>query len=113
MYHSQPIDSKGGFFIDPPHLSQSQEVAHYEKSEEETDVSDEFDGNTSGVRQRRRKRRKVQPKEIPVQPISSELILSQPRPPDEEKPICDECSREFDDSFLLSNFDCQVCDGCR
>ena len=115
VYHSQPIDSGGGFFIDPPPLSQDQEVVHFEKSEEETDVSDEFDGGTGdGSRLRRKKRRKVQPKQTTQVPqMSLEQNLTQPRPPDEEKPICDECTREFDDSFLLSNFNCQVCDRCR
>ncbi|KAM7535447.1 hypothetical protein Aperf_G00000092768 [Anoplocephala perfoliata] len=112
VHQTKPIDTGGGFFIDPPSLSQSQGVIHFEKSEEETDASDD-EGADSGTK-RRKKRRKLAPKE---QPSSSqpppETILLVPRPPDEEKPVCDECSRTFDDSFLLSNFDCQVCDGCR
>lgn len=111
VHQTKPIDTGGGFFIDPPSLSQSQGVIHFEKSEEETDASDSE--GADGIK-RRKKRRKVPPK---GQPSSSqpplETLLFVPRPPDEEKPICDECSRTFDDSFLLSNFDCQVCDGCR
>ncbi|KAL5109095.1 hypothetical protein TcWFU_006572 [Taenia crassiceps] len=112
VHQSQPIDSGGGFFLDPPSLSQGQELVHYEKSEEETDASDD-DGLEH---QRRKKRRKLQSKQqsvLPPSSLPSEAPLLVPRPPDEEKPVCDECSREFDDSYLLSNFDCQVCDGCR
>lgn len=85
---------------------------HYEKSEEETDASD---GSGSLGEQRRKKRRKLHSKQSSVPPPSlpPQAPLLVPRPPDEEKPVCDECSREFDDSYLLSNFDCQVCDGCR
>ncbi|VDK35654.1 unnamed protein product [Taenia asiatica] len=113
VHQSLPIDSGGGFFLDPPSLSQSQEAVHYEKSEEETDASDSSGGLGQ---QRRKKRRKLQSKQPSVPPppsLPSEAPLLVPRPPDEEKPICDECSREFDDSYLLRNFDCQVCDGCR
>ncbi|KAL5965755.1 hypothetical protein TSMEX_006510 [Taenia solium] len=113
VHQSLPIDSGGGFFLDPPSLSQSQEAVHYEKSEEETDASD---GSGGLGQQRRKKRRKLQSKQPSVPPplsLPSEAPLLVPLPPDEEKPICDECSREFDDSYLLHNFDCQVCDGCR
>ncbi|CDI98170.1 DNA repair protein complementing XP A cells [Echinococcus multilocularis] len=110
VYHSRPIDSGGGFFLNPPPFSQSQEVVHFEKSEEETDASDDSGGLGQ---QRRRKRRKLQSKQSPVPPPVSESLPILPRPPDEEKPLCDECSREFDDSYLLRNYDCQVCDGCR
>ncbi|VDD74118.1 unnamed protein product [Mesocestoides corti] len=109
---SQQTDSGGGFFIDPPSLSQSQEVVRFEKSEEESDVSDD-DG--VGCKRRRRKRRKAQVKSSQssqaVICVNEEPVL--PRAPDEEKPVCDECAREFEDSFLLRNFDCQVCDSCR
>ncbi|VDM32754.1 unnamed protein product [Hydatigera taeniaeformis] len=112
VHRSQPIDSGGGFFLDPPSLSQNHKVVHYEKSEEDTDTSDDI---VCAGQQRRRKRRKLQSKQSLVSPPSSasEAALVVPRPPDEEKPVCDECLREFDDSYLLSNFDCQVCDGCR
>nr|CDS27972.1 DNA repair protein complementing XP A cells [Hymenolepis microstoma] len=117
IHHSKPIDTGGGFFIDPPPLSQSQGVIHFEKSEEETDQSDEELGD---LKRRKKRRRKLPPaqqspskEQVPSSQYPPEAILIVPRPPDEEKPVCDECSRTFDDSFLLSNFDCQVCDACR
>ncbi|VDL60142.1 unnamed protein product [Hymenolepis diminuta] len=117
VHHSKPIDTGGGFFIDPPPLSQSQGVIHFEKSEEETDQSDEDLGE--GIKRRKKRRRKLPPPQSPPKErlsssqLPPEAALIVPRPPDEEKPVCDECSRTFDDSFLLNNFDCQVCDGCR
>ncbi|VDO06718.1 unnamed protein product [Rodentolepis nana] len=118
VHHSKPLDTGGGFFIDPPPLSQSQGVIHFEKSEEETDPSDE---ELADLKRRKKRRRKLLPpsqqspskEQLPSSQHPPEATLIVPRPPDEEKPLCDECSRAFDDSFLLSNFDCQVCDGCR
>ncbi|XP_015187906.1 PREDICTED: DNA repair protein complementing XP-A cells homolog [Polistes dominula] len=40
-------------------------------------------------------------------------IVTQPAPIISALPICDECSKEFKDSYLLQTFNLQVCDLCR
>ncbi len=109
---SQQTDSGGGFFIDPAPLSTQEAVVHFEKSEEESDAGSSDDGTGKKRPRKRRKRPTAAPQ--PSQ-ASSQTVddLTVPLPPDEEKPVCDECAKEFDDSFLLKNFDCQVCDSCR
>uniref|UniRef100_A0A6V7JYT4 XPA C-terminal domain-containing protein n=1 Tax=Bracon brevicornis TaxID=1563983 RepID=A0A6V7JYT4_9HYME len=37
----------------------------------------------------------------------------EPAPKFVDLPICEECKKEFDNSYLLKNFDYSVCDNCR
>lgn len=106
---TQTQDSGGGFFIENACSSQPEVVERCEKSEEESDCEESS---------RKRKKHKLKQATRNESELSSSQknrddLLSVPIPPDEEKPECDECGRLFTDSFLLTNFDCQVCDACR
>ncbi|KAG5447721.1 hypothetical protein CSKR_113073, partial [Clonorchis sinensis] len=105
----RPSATDGGF-IPEDEISEDQTLSQqFEKDEELTD--DEFE---SGCQRRTKRHRRV--RGLPLSstehgPPDADRPL--PLPPDEDKPVCDQCNRTFDDSFLRKHFDVDVCDRCR
>lgn len=105
----RPSATDGGF-IPEDEVSEDQTLSQqFEKDEELTD--DEFE---SGCQRRTKRHRRIR-----GLPLSStehgppDVDHPLPLPSDEDKPLCDQCNRTFDDSFLRKHFDVDVCDRCR
>uniref|UniRef100_A0AA85K0R8 XPA C-terminal domain-containing protein n=1 Tax=Trichobilharzia regenti TaxID=157069 RepID=A0AA85K0R8_TRIRE len=96
--------SEGGFILE-------EEVSnHYPYTEKDEELSDPELGAVAKPRKRRRVCQKQSNTEIQNRFINEPDV---PLPPDQEKPICDLCSKTFEESFLRKTFEVDVCDRCR
>ncbi|KAL3321225.1 hypothetical protein Ciccas_000103 [Cichlidogyrus casuarinus] len=95
--------SAGGFFLEEEHPSISKSCKNEFNKDEEASNSEEEDVYSI------KKRRKIIQKD-PIESLKSEIQLL--RPPDQGKLVCNECERNFEYSFLMEKFDCEVCDVC-
>nr|VZI47586.1 unnamed protein product [Spirometra erinaceieuropaei] len=121
---SQAVDSGAGFFLEPEWSTQPVVPDLYEKSEEEEDdIGSDVEVGGGGRKRRRRRRQQkrtlvaTQETAVGTRTVDDAATATAasvvPVPPDESQSVCDECGRSFAESFLLNNFDCEVCDACR
>ncbi|THD21153.1 DNA-repair protein complementing XP-A cell [Fasciola hepatica] len=101
-----------GGFIPEADDSESRKMSqNYEKDEE---LTDNENGEAGLQKPRRKKRQLPSDQPLPTGLIGTgqndELV---PLPPDQDTPMCDQCSRRFETSFLRKHFDVDVCDACR
>lgn len=101
--------NEGGFI---PEDEDDKKFQNYTKRFEK---DEEFVDDENGAQSRRKHKHRSFPLLTQTNSTSSQIYSSDqiPIPPDEEKPICYECNRTFEDSFLYENFDALVCDDCR